>query len=48
MSIVLVVYSSGVTWMKIRKAMNIIEFITHFPDEESCEIFRIRPTIPMF
>ena len=25
--------------MKIRKAMNIIEFVTHFPDEESCEIF---------
>lgn len=39
MSIVFVVYSIDVSWMKIRKAMNIIEFITHFPDEESCEIF---------
>ena len=38
-SIVLLVYWSDVSWIKIRKAMNIIEFITHFPDEEIYEIF---------
>jgi len=25
--------------LKIHKAINIIVFITHFPDEESCEIY---------
>lgn len=28
-----------VTWLKIHKTMNIIEFINHFPDEQSCESF---------
>lgn len=28
-----------VSWIKIHKAMNIFEFITHFPNEESCEYY---------
>ena len=31
--------SSDVTWLKIAKIMNIIDFINYFPDEESCEIY---------
>jgi len=30
---------NGVSWLKIHKTMNILEFVNHFPNEESCEEF---------
>ena len=29
----------GVSWIKIHKAMNILEIINHFPNGKSCKIF---------
>jgi hypothetical protein len=28
-----------VPWLKIAKAINIINFVLYFPDEESCEVY---------
>jgi hypothetical protein len=30
---------NGVSWLKVHKTINILEFINHVPNEESCEDF---------